>query len=475
MLALFLISIVVVGIGGCTEIKTGNKDNFTLINALADEPRSSIDQSGINDLWDFYNERAQIFVTAMANSDFETADAMFDATMKQAVPVSVLQNDVWNSIVEHAGAFVTIYEIKNMMVDGYYICFITSQHETRGVTLRVVFSENGLVSGLFIDGYPTIAEKITEHNGFTDFPIVIGEGTDFPLNGILSIPDNVPGKVPAVVLVHGSGPQDMNETIYANKPFLEIAEYLASNGIAVIRYDKRTFTHGAKMVQVFGGNLTVREETIEDAILAAEVLKSDPRIDKNKIFILGHSLGGMLATRIHTDGGNFAGIISLAGSPRSLLDISYDQQMAYIEEMPEGDEKTAVLSQMETYDEQVEALLNLSDDEAKDTPMPGGIFVYYYKEMVNHPVSEYIQGITVPFLVLQGSKDFQVYADKDFVMWQELLAGRTNATFKLYDGLNHLFMTANGENITEYQEEYKIESHVDNQVLIDIVKWIKAN
>jgi dienelactone hydrolase len=400
---------------------------------------------------------------------------MFDPTMKQAVPASVLQNNVWNLIVEHAGAFIAVHDIENLMADGYYICLITSQHETRGVTLRVVFSENGLVSGLFIDDYPTITEKITEHEGFTDFAIVIGEGTDFLLNGTLSIPDNLTGKVPGVVLVHGSGPQDMDETIYANKPFLEIAEYLASEGIAVIRYDKRTFAHGAKMVQILDGNLTVKEETIEDAILAAEILKFDARIDENKIFILGHSLGGMLATRIHADGGNFAGIISLAGSPRLLLDIMYDQQMAYIEEMPEGDEKAAALSEMETYDEQVDILMNLSDDEARNTPMEGGIFVYYYKEMAEHQVSEYIKDIAVPFLILQGSKDFQVYADKDFVMWQELLKGRPNVTFNLYDGLNHLFMTSAGKNITEYQEEYKIKSHVDTQVLIDIVEWIKSN
>jgi hypothetical protein len=174
------------------------------------------------------------------------------------------------------------------------------------------------------DNTEVVGEDV-QSEGFTDIPVIVGEGTDFPLNGILSMPDNVSGKIPAVVLVHGSGPQDMDETIFENKPFRDIAEHLASNEIAVIRYDKRTFAHGAKAVQTFGGGLSVWEETIEDAILAAEMLRSDPRIDENRVFIIGHSLGGMLAPRIHAEGGNFAGLILLAGSPRFLLDISKNQ------------------------------------------------------------------------------------------------------------------------------------------------------
>ena len=319
-----------------------------------------------------------------------------------------------------------------------------------------------------------VAGEAARREGFTDIPVVIGEGTDFPLNGILSMPDDVSDKVPAVVLVHGSGPQDMDETIFENKPFRDIAEYLAANGIAVLRYDKRTLVYGAEMVEKFGGSLSVYEESIEDAILASEMLKSDPRIDGSRVFILGHSEGGMLAARIHAEGGDFAGLILLAGSPRSMLDISYDQQMAYIEAMPAGDEKSAALAQMATYDDQVAALRSLSDDEAKSVAMPGGISFYYYKDMDDHPASSYIPDITVPFLVLQGSNDFQVYADKDFIMWQELFEGRTDAAFKLYDGLNHLFMPSSIGNIMELQQEYQIVSQVDAQVIADIAEWIKA-
>jgi dipeptidyl aminopeptidase/acylaminoacyl peptidase len=324
-------------------------------------------------------------------------------------------------------------------------------------------------------------EQSTEQGNFYEVVnenIIVGEGTPWELPGILSLPSGFGGKVPAVVLVHGSGPQDMDSTLYENKPFRDIADYLASRGIAVIRYDKRTLAHGAKIAQELGGNATVYEETIEDAILAAEILKADPRIDENKIFMAGLSMGGMLAPRIHAEGGNFAGIISLAGSPRSIHDISYDQQMAYVEAMPDGDEKNNYLALLdkELYDAELAKILNLPDDEAKNSMRPGGVSAYYYKDWDKIPTPEYVKNINVPFLIMQGSADVQVFADKDFAAWQELLAGRENATFKLYENLNHIFMQSAGYDITEaIEKEYRIKGNVDGQVLQDIADWIKAN
>lgn len=475
ILASFAFVIFMFNMFGCQKTDNLSDDTSKQINAPTSDSTTSESNNNTDndDDWNTYNERAEAFVTTIANGDFESATEMFDSAMKESISILQLQ-DIWEIILKQAGTFIAVQKIENKLVDGYFVCFTTSQHENSGVILRIVFSEDGLVTGLFIDGYPKI-NNIVKSEKFTDYPIIIGEGTNFPLNGILSIPDNIKNKVPAVVLVHGSGPQDMDETIYSNKPFRDIAEYLASNGIAVIRYDKRTYAHGAKIAKLLGNNATIKEETIDDAILATKMLKDDPRIDENKIFILGHSLGGMLAPRIHSEGGDYAGLILLAGSPRSLLDISYDQNIAYINEMPESDEKTNALLQMESYDEQIKSLKLLSDEEAKNTPMSGGVSFYYYKEMDEQSVSEYIKSITKPFLVLQGSKDFQVYPEKDFAIYNDLLGKRMNATLKLYEGLNHYFMPSTGKTIAEYQEEYKTKSNVDKQVLRDIEEWIKAN
>jgi len=322
-----------------------------------------------------------------------------------------------------------------------------------------------------------VPERIRLNKLITSEKVTIGAGTEWELAGILTLPKNAEGKVPAVVLVHGSGAQDMDEKIFENRPFREIAEYLSSNGTAVIRYNKRTFTHGKKMTEQLGGRLTVWEETIEDAIRAAELLKSDPRINRDRVYILGHSLGGMLAPRIHAMGGDYAGLILFAGSPRFLLDIMKDQQAAVIETMEDENKKTTARETNRRFIENVERGLTLSIEEAKNITIEnmGGTSAYYFKDLYENPASKFIENITAPFLVMHAADDIQVYTDKDFGLYKELLSGRSNVTFKLYGGLNHLFMPSTGRDITKILDEYRIPSNIDRRVLSDIAEWITAD
>jgi len=268
----------------------------------------------------------------------------------------------------------------------------------------------------------------------------------------------------------------MDGTAFAYKPYLDIADFLSSNGIAVLRYNKRTLTHGAKMVEQLGGALTVYEETIEDAVLACALLKENQRINEDKVFMIGHSLGGMLSPRVQSTGFQltrqtaFSGLILLAGSPRFLMDISYDQNVEYIEKMMTGAEKEAALAGLATWDEQINAIVNLPDAVAKTVDIQGGMSAYYLKDLYRHPVTMYLDDIHVPFLVLQGSADFQVSPEKDFEVYKRLLSGRGNVTFILYEGLNHMFITST----TGYIDEYKIPGNVDVKVLQDITNWILA-
>ena len=148
--------------------------------------------------------------------------------------------------------------------------------------------------------------------------IIVGAGTEYPLNGLLTLPEDLTTPVPAVVMVHGSGPSDMNEKVIKLTPFKDLAEGLVKYGIASLRYDKRTFVYGRKLART---KITVKEETIDDALLAVKLLRNDPRIDPDRIFILGHSMGAMLAPRIDAEGANARGLILLAGTPYRLEDI----------------------------------------------------------------------------------------------------------------------------------------------------------
>jgi dienelactone hydrolase len=295
--------------------------------------------------------------------------------------------------------------------------------------------------------------------------VTINPDSEYALEGTLLIPQGLEDPVPAVVLVHGSGQNDRDETIYNNKPFKDIAEYLASKGIAVLRYDKRTYIHATKMAQNIS-ELTVKEETIDDAIAATNILKADTRIDPEKVFIIGHSMGGMLAPRIDAEGGDYAGMIIMAGSPRLYSEIYYDQYMAVVETLT-GNEKQEALAQYEEIMSIFDSLDNMTDEEAKQIVI-GGATGYYFKEWDSHPAADYLTQLTKPIIILQGDKDFQVYPDKDYTAYQELLKDKNNVTFKLYPGLNHLFMTSTGDDF----EGYKIASHVDEKVTEDIVQFI---
>ncbi len=194
--------------------------------------------------------------------------------------------------------------------------------------------------------------------------IVIGENTKYPLNGLLTLPADAATPVPAAVFVHGSGASNMDEKVGKLTPFKDLAQGLARHGIASVRYDKRTFAHGFKMLRDKGLEVTVKTETIDDAILATELLKKDPRIDPARVFIIGHSMGGMLSPRIDAEGGNYRGLIIMAGSPRKLEEIILDQNEAMLRST-KGFINRIVKKQVAKFAAMFEGMYELSDEEAK--------------------------------------------------------------------------------------------------------------
>lgn len=299
--------------------------------------------------------------------------------------------------------------------------------------------------------------------------IVVGEGTKYPLKGILTLPENASDQVPAVVFVHGSGSSNMDEKVGKLTPFKDLAEGLAELGIASIRYDKRSFAHPFKMLRE--KVVTVREETIEDAILATELLRRDSRIDKDNIFIAGHSMGGMLAPRIDAEGGNYKGLILMAGSPRTLGEIMLDQNEEVMRS-GKGVLQWYVKTQVAKISAIFEGMYELSDEEAKKKKLGNGTTLYYFKEMGEHPASEYLLKLEKPVMIMQGEKDFQATLEKDFAAYKELLEDKKNITFKVYENLNHLFVNSVYGNIMKAMKEYKVEQHIGKNVIKDLADWI---
>lgn len=303
--------------------------------------------------------------------------------------------------------------------------------------------------------------------------IIVGENTKYPLNGLLTLPDDTTKPVPAVVFVHGSGASNMDEKVGKLTPFKDLAQGLARHGIASLRYDKRSFAHGFKLLRDKSLEVTVKVETIDDAILATELLKKDARIDLERVYIIGHSMGGMLAPRIDAEGGNFTGLIIMAGSPRKLEDIILDQNEAALHST-KGLVNWIVKKQVAKFAAMFDGMYQLSDEEAKKKKMGGGTTLYYFKEMGEHPASDYLLATEKPILIMQGEKDFQATAHKDFSAYKQLLAGKRNVAFHLYEDLSHAFVPSVYGDIMKAKQEYNVEQHIAEEVIVDIANWINT-
>ena len=303
--------------------------------------------------------------------------------------------------------------------------------------------------------------------------IILNEGGKYPLKGMLTLPEG-DGPFPGVVLVHGSGSSNMDERVYKLTPFRDLAEGLAARGIASLRYDKRSFAHGLKLVMDKKTVITVKDETIEDAVAAINLLKADPRIAPERVYLIGHSMGAMLAPRIDAEGGDCRGLVLMAGTPRKLEEVLEGQEEEQLAQMPPFVRKLSG-KKLRKLLAQFDGLYDMTDEDAKAKKFGGGTTLYYFKEMGGHPASDYLEKLEKPVLVLQGGRDFQVKSEVDYKGYQELLKDRPNVTFRLFEDLNHCFVPAIHTDISKAKQEYKVERHIGNDVIGQIARWIQEN
>jgi len=290
------------------------------------------------------------------------------------------------------------------------------------------------------------------------------------LPGTLSIPRGG-GPFAAVVLVHGSGPQDRNETLPPNKPFRDLAWGLASQGIAVLRYDKRTKVYAAQMNREVE-TLTVKEEVIDDALSAVALLRERPEIDAQQIFVLGHSLGGFLAPRIGAADPQIRALIILAGSARPFEDVILDQ-MTYVLSLNVPD-PVARQQQLAALKQQVELVKDPTRlPTANTSDLPLGVPAAYWLDLNAYHPEHVAQTLKQPMLFLLGGSDYQVTRE-DFQIWQNALAGRSDVQFLLYPGLSHTFMPVEGGQKAT-PATYTVADHVAEEVVNDIGSWIKRH
>jgi len=415
---------------------------------------------------------AQTFIGQLAKGDFAGATSRFDDTMKGAAPAGTLQQ-IWQQLISQFGAFKQQAGTRTNETAGYRNVFVTCEFANMTVELQVTFNTLDQISGFHIVTPSTNATSVpyspppyVNTGLFHEADVTVGSG-QWALPGTLTEP-NGSGPFPAVVLVHGSGPNDRDETIGPSKPFRDLAWGLASQGVAVLRYDKRTYAHKDLFTPDILAKLTTKEETTDDALSAVQLLRQTAGIDTKRIFVLGHSLGAMLAPRIGQQEPALGGLIIMAGPTRPFEDVILDQY-TYLYSL-NGGPTSAQVGMLAVLKAEVAAVKdpNLSTSTpASDLPL--GIYPVYWLDLRGYRPAEVAKSLSIPLLVLQGGRDYQVSAAKDFPGWQAALAGKANATLKLYPALNHLFITGNGPSTPT---EYTTPGHVSPEVVSDISQWV---
>ena len=411
--------------------------------------------------------RARAFVDLMAGGQYADAFESFTPQMKDALPIDRL-SATWKTLATQAGAFRRQIATSVTPRGVLSVVVVTCEFERATLDVHVTVNPANLVGGLAIrpaaQAFAYTPPAYASPNAYQESEVIVGSG-QWALPGTLTMPVG-PGPFPAVVLVHGSGPGDRDATVGQIKQFKDLALGLASRGIAVLRYDKRTRVHANAMRDLAGH--TVKDETIDDALVAAQQLGRMPGVDPDRIFVLGHSLGGMLVPRIAAAGSSAAGFIVMAGAARPL-------QQALIEQSrylatADGNISAEEQAQFEQFEQVATRVAALGPADTSKPDLIFGAAASYWLDLRGYDPPAAAATVQQPMLVLQGERDYQVTME-EFARWRSALADRSDVTFRSYPSLNHLFVAGTGKSLPA---EYNTPGNVSGEVVQDIATWIMS-
>ncbi len=324
----------------------------------------------------------------------------------------------------------------------------------------------GVITGVEFGGEaPTVDIPYVNPDSFTESEVTFGvEGWELPAT--LTTP-NGDGPFPAVVLVHGSGPNDRDQSLGGNKPFRDIAWGLATNEIVVLRYDKRTFVYQQELAIV--DDLTIDDETVDDAVAGVAYLQDLSQVDANQIYVIGSSWGAWLAPRIAEQGGDIvAGIGLLAGFSRPFDDV-LREQIDYLTELDPSVAEAPTIVGLE----QVMTAMQTIRDGGDASELLGNQLAYWMSVVDYDPLMT-AQSLSIPMLILQGERDYQVTME-DYLGWQDVLLERDNVHFKSYFTLNHLFLELGDTDRLAIPADYLTETgFVDAEVIRDLTDFVQT-
>ncbi len=404
--------------------------------------------------------RVDELFSVLRDGKFRESTAHFDHTMRAGLSADELAA-LWLKIVADNGKFESWKVIGRDQTSGIdvFAVELTFEHGKEISTVSVR-PETDEIAGLYFKPLadaltaspPATSPPYADAAKFSSEEVTVGDAP-WKLPGTLTIPASS-GPFPAVVLLAGSGPNDRDETIGPNHPFADLAEGLSSRGIAVLRYDKRTHAYrGALDPQ----KITVDEEVIQDGVAAVSLMRARPEVAQDKIFVVGHSLGAMLAPEIAKKARPVAGIVMLAPLGREAARTIVEQMRFLGQVSPEK------LAEIERQADEISAHKMPASEKSIGAPAS-----YFYDLDARDEVA-IARNLSVPIFILHGGRDYQVI-DEDIQHWQDGLKGVANVKVETFPALNHLFIAGEGK---PNPAEYGTPGHVDQAVIDAITNFVE--
>lgn len=345
--------------------------------------------------------------------------------------------------------------------DSYLYSFSLKDYS---VKLQILINANAQIASFVITEYtetnpPPLPENVSEKD--------ITIGTAYPLDGKVTYRADMQ-KQPAVILVAGSGANDMNETLYANKPFRDIAYALAKEGITVVRYNKRTYQYPKKFSTQ---NCTIQEEVLEDVTQSIAYVQTLEFVDKEKIYIVGHSLGAYLTPMMLDENESLCGAVML-NTPYDALEDILLMQVNYLA----GLDNEITTQEQEQIDilnigyENVKTLTKENQNTFSANELMGFSGAYWLSLREAKPAQR-LKAQNKPVLMVGCEEDYQVPISQ-LQSYQNALDDKDNITFKRLKNLNHMLMDQGG---TMTPDEYTKKASVDHSVTDAITSFILSN
>lgn len=416
---------------------------------------------------------------ALAVVELAQAGRFADIEQRLAPPVRPLMSAAvmrasWDAEVAQLGAVREVGAPSTASVQHDVTVITVPLRFARGErALQVAVVATGELAGLQLlsvdDAAPLVPWEpppYCDPDRFDEQEVTLGEGP-LAVPGTLTLP-RAAGRLPAVVLLGGSGPFDRDGTVGKSKPYKDLAWGLASRDVAVLRFDKVTYAHPHQVRA--NREFTMVDEYQPAALAALGLLRAHVAIAGERVFLAGHSLGGTVAPRIAAADPAVAGLVILAGGAQPMHWAAV-REIRYITSL---DPATAAASQPVIDDMTARARMVDSPQLSARTPddrLPFDTPAAYWLDVRGYdPVATAVT-LDQPILICQGERDYQATMADDLALWRAGLADRPTVTLRTYPADNHFFVPGSGPSAPA---EMAAPHHVDPQLITDIHEWIRA-